>query len=214
MVKIWNASLWSDQVYKTNATHTQSALHAWKAHDYNVSAIAFSSKGILASGDASGEIRLWNAETAEPVGHPLQEHADAVSALSFSQDGTILASGSGTNDRRVIIWNVANFSRIGTPLVGHTGEITAVSFSPDGHLLASGGTDHAIVFWNVQTHERVGNSFRLSDSPSSLAFNKQSTVLYAGLTDGSVMAWDLNVTHWAEMLRRIANRELSPDEFR
>jgi WD40 repeat protein len=62
-------------------------------------------------------------------------HTDEVRSVSFSPDGSLLASGSA--DYTIRLWRVSDGSLVAT-LTGHTGGILSVSFSPDGSLLASG----------------------------------------------------------------------------
>ena len=68
----------------------------------------------------------------------LQGHKENVGCLSFSPDGTRLASGS--NDRTVKVWDLASGQELRT--LRHEGLVGAVDFSPDGMRLAtgSGGT--------------------------------------------------------------------------
>ena len=68
--------------------------------------------------------------------HELIGHAEIVNDLSFSPDGTILASAS--NDGSVRFWDVdrGNLIRAIDPLVDR---VLNVEFSPDGNLIALGG---------------------------------------------------------------------------
>jgi TolB-like protein len=74
-------------------------------HGKAVTAIAFSADGrIGASGDAAGNITLWDPERGA-IG-PLNDggHKDAILVLSFASNGTLL---SASKDLRVVTWDVA-----------------------------------------------------------------------------------------------------------
>ena len=68
----------------------------------------------------------------------LHGHFEAVNSVSFSPDGTKVASGS--NDDAVKLWDVTTGECLQT-LEGHVEEVNSVSFSPDGRKVASGSND-------------------------------------------------------------------------
>jgi WD40 repeat protein len=73
-------------------------------HESGVTAAAFSPGGtVLASGDFTGDIRLWDVETLRPRGDRIAT-GSSVGALRFSPDGTTLASGHA--DGRVELWDM------------------------------------------------------------------------------------------------------------
>ena len=71
----------------------------------------------------------------------LHEHSSSVNVLSFSPDGSRLASGS--YDHTVRLWDCASGVLIAT-LEGHSESVTSLSFSPDGSRLASGSYDETV----------------------------------------------------------------------
>ena len=73
-------------------------------HHY-VEGIAISSNGrILASASHGRTAQLWNLENAQPIGSPLQ-HPKAVYCVSFSTDGTLLATAC--QDKNAYTWDVS-----------------------------------------------------------------------------------------------------------
>lgn len=68
-----------------------------------LSSAVLKSKGLLATGNAFGVVVLWELETGAEL-RRLSGHAGTVSALAFSPDGKLLASGS--SDRTIKLWNV------------------------------------------------------------------------------------------------------------
>ncbi len=63
----------------------------------------------------------------------LKGHKNEVTSVSFSHDGTMIATASSDNTVRVI--DVKMGSSVST-LVGHTREVTSVSFTRDGARIA------------------------------------------------------------------------------
>jgi WD40 repeat protein len=72
----------------------------------------------------------------QQVGHPLEGHTDGVTSVTFSPDGTLIASGSW--DETVCIWDAKTGAAVGHQLEGHKSYVTSVTSSPDGTLIASG----------------------------------------------------------------------------
>ena len=68
----------------------------------------------------------------------LKGHSRRVNSVSFSPDGTRIASGS--NDKTVKVWSVESGKCV-TTINGHSRGVMSVSFSPDGQWIATGSGD-------------------------------------------------------------------------
>ena len=75
---------------------------------------------------------------------------EEISAVAFSPNGMLLASGSDNGAMK--LWDVATRESIAT-LEGHTDYVRSVAFSPDGALIVSGSDDGTVKLWDVVTHE-------------------------------------------------------------
>jgi WD40 repeat protein len=90
------------------------------------------------SGDG-GVLRLWDANTGQPLGAPLDGHSQGLTSVAFSPDGSRIVSGSRDGTMRV--WDAETQSVIGVALEGHPTDITSIAFSTDGTQLVSCSTD-------------------------------------------------------------------------
>ena len=78
---------------------------------------------------------------------------ERVTALAFSPDGSLLASGGGEPSRsgELKIWKVSDGSLVRSLPDAHSDTVLAVCFSPDGQLVASGSSDRLAKIFEVQT---------------------------------------------------------------
>jgi WD40 repeat protein len=98
--------------------------------------LALTPNGKFFAFSASEEVRLWETRsTQEPI--LLGRHEMGVSALAFSADGKLLASGDETGV--VKVWDTTTHGELST-FRGHKDAVTVLAFSPDGRALASGGS--------------------------------------------------------------------------
>jgi WD40 repeat protein len=131
--------------------------------------------GLLAWGESSGAIQLWDVKKKSAVA--LRGHEGIVYSVTFSPDGKLLASGGADGTAR--LWDVASKAPLRTFDTGPEPiPIMSVSFSPDGKLLA-GGRDQTIQVWDV--FGRKENSFFSHRGPIlAVAFVPHGGQLVAG----------------------------------
>ena len=138
----------------------------WNSYSNNTKFISFSPDGTtIASGTNDGTINLWDVTTLQKTA-TLEGHTGTAQSVSFSPDGSLLASAS---HGETILWDVATQQNIATlePTYG------SVSFSPDGSMLAS-SSNKGIILWDVATQQNITR------------FGKGHTVLFS--PDGTILA--------------------------
>src|SRR5712671_3636388 len=106
-------------------------------HSNVVNSVAFSPDGSrIVSGSSDKTIRLWDAETGDAIGKPLEGHSSDVNSVAFSPNGSRIVSGS--EDNTIRLWDAETGDSIGKPLEGHSNPVNSVGFSPDGSRIVSG----------------------------------------------------------------------------
>ena len=107
--------------------------------------VAFSPDGTkLVSGSFDLTVMLWDVATGENVA-VLGGHDQPVRSVTFSTDGTLLASGTNL---AVNLWDPVTKGRLAV-LQGESRGANTLAFSPDGTTLAGGTEDGRIDLWDV-----------------------------------------------------------------
>ena len=133
-------------------------------HASPVSTLAFSSdEQMLASGDGSGEIKLWDAKTGQGLSAIAEannlKEAPGVGALAFSPDGKLLAAAlvvteditknpNPKSKTQIAIWELSSGRQVQT-LPSQDIRVDTIAFSPDSRMLASGGASNIVTLWDV-----------------------------------------------------------------
>jgi hypothetical protein len=103
---------------------------------------------------------------------------------------------------------------IATQLTGHTGGVSGVAFSPDGELLATTSQDETVRLWDVATGKPHGEPLTgHTGAVNKVAFSPDGELVATASQDATVRLWDIEVGSLVAEACRIANRNLSRDEW-
>jgi uncharacterized caspase-like protein len=151
-----------------------------------VFSLAFSRDGnrlISAVGEA---MLLWDVATGREI-RTFKGHSDVINSISFSPDGSYIASGS--SDKTVVLWDVATGREV-RRFAGHIGRVNSVAFSTDGHNIVSGSDDASINLWEATTGRKL-RVFRGHDNPvQSVAYSNDGRYILSG-SYNSLMMWEV-----------------------
>lgn len=150
------------------------------------------------SDEDDNTIQVWNTDTGELL-NTLSGNSQRINDLTFSPDGTILASGN--SNETIMLWDlVSNASR--EIYKGTYSSSFTLAFSPDGELLASGDDDGNVRILKVNDNDNDNGLKRLisqnmfthsrhKDKVTVLAFSPDGKMLISGSEDGTIRGWDV-----------------------
>jgi WD40 repeat protein len=191
-------------------TQTNKEAQALKGHAGGISAVAFSRDGSrLASGATDGTAKMWDPATGQELRTISIRPAVApekgappkppgwVTAVAFSPDGKLLATGVGGRPGQsgeVKFWDATTGQEV-RALPAHAAGVNSVAFSPDGTLLAVASgfardVPGGLKVRDVATGEPLHSLEGHTGSVSGVAFSHDGRRLVSASLDGTVKLWD------------------------
>ncbi len=159
-----------------------------------------SSGKLLAAGQGTGRVFVWDLETRE-LKHQFQAHEDWAFSVKFSNDSQRLVTGGG--DNQVSIWNLDSIDNPTVNRIRHTGDVHSVLFSPDEKLIYSGGDDMTPFIEDV-----TADSYQAMEKHprqiTAMALSSKGDRLVTAARDGKVRVFD---TESHELLQTIDAHE-------
>jgi WD40 repeat protein len=149
--------------------------------------------GMMACGDATGEVYLFQKE--DRFGSVIQKkqlpktHDQKVRALAFSGDGNWLVSGG--DDCKVVLWDAKARKREAT-WEDYPRRVLAVALSRDGAKAYSGRADGTIRVWDTKNNKEneIQKAPAGTGTVNSLTLSPKDDALFWAWKDHPISCWD------------------------
>ncbi|KAI0078358.1 WD40 repeat-like protein [Panus rudis PR-1116 ss-1] len=185
-----DSTLFIAEIAAIEAIRSNQKVHELKPA-YTPSSIA-ASGSIVAVGGEDAKVRLYewdgNGLSLKEVG-VLEGNKALVSALAFSPDGALLASGDSSG--KIVLFNVKDRTTITTRWSFHSARVNTLAWTADSQHCASGSLDTHVYIWSVQ--KPVKNIAIKNAGPggvNAVFWLGEKRVGSAG-ADGCVRTWDV-----------------------
>ncbi len=201
---------------------------------HEVTSLAFNRNGLLAAGDATGAVVIWDGaqpvrrcvaadaagrDRCEPYQQPLPgtptviasgapgvgATSPRVSSFAFGGDGEWLAAGR--QDGSISVWDITGSRQAQSiPATSQEPAVIGVGFGPDSPTLSAVTTNRIVLPWDIESGRPASGATNLD--LSAAAFAADGSTLVTGDAQGTLLMWDL--TRPSPLAQRIDAEEIGP----
>lgn len=176
-------------------------------------ALAYSPDGkTLATTDTNtGTIYLWDAHANLRLG-TIPAHTGRISALAFSSDSNMIASGAHGEIRLLDVPNrrkILTFNR-------YTNKVLAMAFLDDDKILASVDKDGTLRLWDTKNGELQNSYIKHIDSTAARSFSHDGSIIATINLAGNLVVFETSTgreiySHLTEHIGVVSTLTFSPN---
>ncbi len=170
-------------------------------------ALALSADGSLVGATDGPNVQVWDVQTGASVQSLIGKwddvetedawlgHNEEVTALAFSPDNSLVASGSA--DTTLLFWDL-EAGEVASTSDGHWATVTAIVFNEDGDQLLSGGEDNKLRTFRVVGGKVTATFEGHLAGVNQVAYGPLDDTLLSAGNDGTLRVWETGnqyVTH-------------------
>lgn len=193
------ASGGDDQRVHTWDAETGAAIETFEGHSATITAVGFAADSNVISVAANKTAIVWDSNPAWRLVRSIgtvdstEQFMDRVTALDFSSDGKILATGGGEPSRsgELKLWNVADGTLVREIKEAHSDVIYGLEFSPDGKQIASSASDRFAKIFDVESGAFVRSFEGHTHHVLGVSWRADGRLLATSGADNVIKIWDV-----------------------
>jgi WD40 repeat protein len=145
----------------------------------------------------------------------MEPHLEAITAVDFSPDDRILATGGVRGEKgTVILWDASTFER--QMELPSNASINSVKFSPDGSILAVALSNETVTLWSAKSKQELSTLRLVKSEALKMAFSPDGKILGMAGYENFVKLWDVKAQKPPASLGRrggsgVSSLAFSPD---
>ena len=133
----------------------------------------------------SGELLI---RLVSDLDNPTRGHADRVTAVAFSPNGS--TSLTGGEDGTIRLWNNTAGELVRTPDTIAAGAVSSLAFSPDGSRYVYGASNGDVVMMETNSGALLRQFPGHAVAVNAVAFSHDDTRVVSGADDNTAIVWD------------------------
>jgi WD40 repeat protein len=142
---VWLAFCKGQKTYIWDLMESQEQVDVFDGGAFGERTVVFSPDSkLLATGDSSGVLRLYEPEKKALKVPPRKGHKSAILCVAFSPEGGFL--GTASEDETAKLWDLEGTEQVSCK--GHEGSVLAVVVGPKAEMLLTGGSDRTARLWD------------------------------------------------------------------
>jgi len=161
-----------------------------RGHQGKIYAMAWAENGRLVSASQDGKLIIWDGLTQNKT-HAIPLKCTWVMSCGFSQNGSLISSGTLDNACTVYNMRAQDIARSSHELLGHAGYVSCTRFLSDGKILTSSG-DQTCALWDIESKKRVIEYIDHDGGVMSCALSPDKQTFVSAGCDATSKLWDLN----------------------
>ncbi|WP_254506933.1 c-type cytochrome domain-containing protein [Anatilimnocola floriformis] len=209
-----------DQAIHTYSAETGAAVEVFGG-GAPLAGVAFASNSRLIATAAANTAQAWDIASEWKLERTIgsadmaDKLVDRVTALDFSPDGKVLATGGGEPSRsgEIKFWDVSNGNLVLALKEPHSDTVFSIDFSPDGKQIASCGADRFVKLFNVADGKFVRSFEGHTHHVLGVSWRADGRLMASSGADNVIKVWDTRTGDQARTVQNQFSKEVTNLSF-